>query len=130
MSGRFLLDTHAFLWWANASPNMSRRARSLIQDSTNALLVSHASAWEMAIKASSGKLRLPGSVSEFFPAQLSANGFDAMEIRFAHVALVGTLPFHHRDPFDRLVIAQALTEKVPIISNDAVFERYGVKRLW
>ncbi len=127
---RVLLDTHAFLWWVEDAPALSKRARSAISNPANECLVSLASCWEMAIKLSLGKLRLPGAIERFIPEQLSANAFRQLEISIRHVARVVTLPFHHRDPFDRLLAAQALEESCPIVSADRSFRAYGVRRIW
>ena len=125
-----LLDTHVFLWWIEDSPRLSRRARAAIADRDHECLVSLASVWEMAIKARLGKLRLPKPVGAFVPEQLHANGFQQLDIGFREVARVEVLPDHHRDPFDRLLIAQALERDVPIITTDTVFREYGVRRVW
>lgn len=127
---RVLLDTQAFLWWINDSPELSTRARRVLRDPDNALFLSLASVWEMAIKASRGKLAVPGPIEAFVPQQLQVNGVSQLDISFRHVARVERLPFHHSDPFDRLIIAQALTEGIPVITSDRIFARYGIKRLW
>ena len=125
-----LLDTHAFLWWVDGVRPLPRAARAAIADPANVCRVSLASCWEMAIKASLGKLRLPAPIERFIPDQLSANNFRLLEIDLADIARVATLPFHHRDPFDRLLAAQALDGDLAIISADPVFRRYGVRRVW
>lgn len=127
---RLLLDTHALLWWIDDAPTLSRKARTALASPDNECLVSLASCWEMAIKVSLGKLRLPAALEQFIPEQLAANAFRQLPIDFRHVAKVATLPFHHRDPFDRLLAAQAIEEECEIVSADAVFLRYGVKRVW
>ena len=127
---RLLLDTHAFLWWVTDNDKLSRKARAAITETANECFLSVVSAWEMAIKSSVGKLKLPEPLDRFVPAQLVANGFVQLPIEFRHVAKVATLTFHHRDPFDRLLIAQAIEEKMHIVSADATFKRYGVKRIW
>ncbi|HEX8012420.1 MAG TPA: type II toxin-antitoxin system VapC family toxin [Casimicrobiaceae bacterium] len=127
---RVLLDTHAFLWWVEDAPALSKRARAAIANPTNECLLSLASCWEMAIKLSLGKLRLRGTIERFIPEQLSANALGQLPIDFRHVARVATLPFHHRDPFDRLLAAQALEERCAIVSANPMFRRYGVKRVW
>lgn len=127
---RLLLDTHALLWWVEDDPRLSAKARKAIADAGNDCFVSLVSAWEMAIKCQLGKLTLAGSVRQYFPAQLAANGFVQLDIAFRHVARVEALAFHHRDPFDRLIAAQALEEKLTLVSADAVFDDYGVKRIW
>jgi PIN domain nuclease of toxin-antitoxin system len=127
---RVLLDTHAFLWWVEDARALSKRARTAIADPANECLFSLASCWEMAIKLSLGKLRLLGAIERFIPEQLSANAFRLLEIDFRHVARVAALPFHHRDPFDRLLVAQALEEHCVIVSADLIFRKYGVSRIW
>ena len=125
-----LLDTHAFLWWVAASGELSRKARSAIGGARNECFVSVASGWEIAIKVSLGKLRIDGALDRFLPEQLAANGFRALAIDLKHAARVATLPFHHRDPFDRLLVAQALEEDLAMVTADPVFAKYGVNRVW
>jgi len=127
---RLLLDTHAFLWWVAASGGLSRKAKSAIGGARNDCFVSVASGWEIAIKVSLGKLRIDGALERFLPEQLAANGFRALAIDLKHAARVATLPFHHRDPFDRLLVAQALEEDLAMVTADPVIARYGVKRVW
>lgn len=127
---RLLLDTHAFLWWVSDDAALSRRARSAIADRSNACLVSAASAWEIAIKTSLGKLEIDGEVARFIPEQMAENGFEVLPIELSHVTRVARMPFHHRDPFDRLLAAQALEEGLAMVSADVIFRRYGVTRVW
>lgn len=127
---RLLLDTHALLWWVAASDRVSRKARTAIASARNECFVSIATAWEIAIKLSLGKLRVEGALERFLPEQLAANGFQPLPIELKHAARVATLPFHHRDPFDRLLVAQALDEELSVVTADPVFARYGVKRVW
>jgi len=127
---RLLLDTHAFLWWIADDARLSKRARAAIANRTTECFVSLASCWEMAIKVSLDTLTVAAPVEQFVPRQLSANGFGLLRIEFARVAHVERLAFHHRDPFDRLLVAQALIEDLAIVSADPVFRRYGVKRVW
>lgn len=127
---RLLLDTHAFLWWVEGSTELSRRATRAIGDAENECFLSVASCWEIAIKASLGKLKLDAPLEEFVPEQMAANRFGLLPIDFRHVARVATLPFHHRDPFDRLLIAQAGSEEMAVVSADRTFRRYGVRRVW
>ncbi len=122
---RLLLDTHVFLWWIDDAQPLSRRAREAIASAENECLVSVASCWEMAIKASLGKLELPAPIERFIPEQLQR-----LEIDFRHVARVATMTFHHRDPFDRLLAAQALEEGLTFVSAEPVFRKYKVRRLW
>ncbi|MEL6262085.1 MAG: type II toxin-antitoxin system VapC family toxin [Cyanobacteria bacterium J06626_6] len=127
---RFLLDTHAFLWFVLDDSRLSSEASSLVKDLDNRVLISPASYWEIAIKVSIGKYEIPGSFQDWIERQLSENGFEVLPLRVDHAARVTMLPFHHRDPFDRLLIAQALTEKIPIISIDGKFDQYSVDRRW
>lgn len=127
---RLLLDTHVFLWWAGDAPELTSRARKIISDPQNDCFVSLASCWEMAIKANLRKLKLTQPVERFVTEQLHENGFRLLGIELSHAARVETLPFHHRDPFDRLLVAQALGEKLTIISADTILSEYGVKRIW
>jgi PIN domain nuclease of toxin-antitoxin system len=127
---RLLLDTHAFLWWIEDAGVLSPRARRAIADPENECLLSLASCWEMAIKLSLGKLELATAMERFVPEQLAANGFMQLGVGFRHVCRVATLPFHHRDPFDRLLAAQAIEEGLTVVSRDRVFRAYGVRRIW
>jgi PIN domain nuclease of toxin-antitoxin system len=127
---QLLLDTHAFLWWVEDAPPLSRKARSAIADPSNECLLSLASCWEMAIKLSLGKLKLRSPLVRFIPEQLATNGFTLLEIDFRDVARVSALKFHHRDPFDRLLASQAIGRQLAVVSADPVFRKYGVKRLW
>ena len=125
-----LLDTPAFLWWVAASEDLSRKARSAVGSARNECFVSVATGWEIAIKVSLGKLRIDGALDRFLPEQLAANGFRPLAIDLRHAARVATLPFHHRDPFDRLLVAQALEEDLAVVSADPVLAKYGVNRIW
>ena len=127
---KLLLDTHAFLWWVGASRELSRKARSAVGSGRNECFVSMASAWEIAIKVSLGSLHVEGALDRFLPEQLAANGFQPLPVDLKHAARVAALPFHHRDPFDRLLVAQALEEELAVVTADPVFARYGVKRVW
>ena len=123
-----LLDTQAFLWWVGGDPRLSRRARRAITDAS--CLLSVASCWEMAIKAGLGQLEIPRPVDRFIQQQLEVNGFRLLPASLEHVSAVADLPLHHRDPFDRLLAAQARREELPIVSADPVFRKYGVKCVW
>lgn len=127
---KLLLDTHAFLWFIAGSASLSGDARALIEDGTNERWLSVASLWEMAIKTSLGKLTLSAPFDVLIPQQLNLNGVELLDIKMTHASLVATLPFHHRDPFDRLLIAQAIVEQMPIVSVDPAFDAYAVTRLW
>ena len=126
---KLLLDTHAFLWFVAGDERLSRRARRAMEAGDAELLLSAASVWEMAIKARLGRLELPCSVEEYV-AEKVAGGFSVLSVDWPHAAAVERLPLHHRDPFDRLLAAQALTERLPFVSSDPVFRSYGVKVVW
>ncbi len=126
----FLLDTHAFLWFAAGDSSMSKKARNLVKDKENRAFLSVGSLWEIAIKVSLGKLELTESFDKLIPEQLEENGIELLNINVNHAAMVSKLPFHHRDPFDRLLIAQAKVEQFPIISADTIFDVYKVERVW
>jgi len=127
---RLLIDTHVFLWWVEGNRVLPARARNAIADQDHECLVSLASVWELAIKASLGKLKLSMSVERYVVEHAAQNGFRLLNISIAHVGRVETLAAHHGDPFDRLLIAQALEEKLPIVTADRIFQRYGVQRIW
>jgi PIN domain nuclease of toxin-antitoxin system len=125
-----LLDTHTFLWFIAGSDRLSARARGLIENPSVSPLLSIASLWEMAIKASLGKLVLRGQFETFAREQLTLNGISVLGIEVSHIAMVSTMPFHHRDPFDRLLVAQAPVEQLPILSDDGALDAYGAVRVW
>ena len=127
---RLLLDTHTLLWFAVADPQLSSGASSLIMDSANEKLVSPASYWEIAIKISIKKYALSKAYEVFMHEAIDQNGFAYLHIEPKHTARLTTLPFHHKDPFDRLLVAQAMVEGIPIISNDTALDTYGIIRLW
>lgn len=127
---RYLLDTHSLIWFLSGDAQLSAHARQLMDDEGNELFISIASLWEMAIKLSIGKLMLGQPFEKIFPQQLKNNSIEVIDISIDHLKVVCNLPFHHRDPFDRLLIAHAHVEGLPIISIDAVFDNYGVKREW
>jgi len=127
---RFLLDTHTFLWWLDGDRRLPRRLREWIGDQANEVLVSAASVWEITTKARLGKLPGAAAVATDVPACIDAQGFVALPITVRHAQRAGALIGRHRDPFDRMLIVQALAEGVPIASNERIFEDYGVDRLW
>lgn len=124
-----LLDTHTLIWFVTNDAKLSPAANQLITQSAT-VLVSVATLWEIAIKLSIGKLNMGGTFDDLFPTHMDNNNFTLLPIILPHLSRSGKLPFHHRDPFDRLLIAQSMTENVPIISKDAHFDAYGVTRLW
>lgn len=127
---KLLLDTHALLWFALNDPQLSARAMSLVIDPVNEKLVSPASYWEIAIKISIRKYALSKRYEDFMHEAIDQNGFGYLHVLTKHTAVLTTLPFHHKDPFDRLMVAQALVENIAIVSNDAALDAYGVMRLW
>jgi PIN domain nuclease of toxin-antitoxin system len=127
---RLLLDTHVFLWWVNDDSHFTEAAHQAISNTSNECYLSMASCWEMAIKASLGKLRLTRPIEAFVSEQLGANSFSLLNFELRHMAKIEKLPFHHRDPFDRLLIAQAITDKLTLVSTESIFADYGVKLLW
>ena len=125
-----LLDSHTFLWYLWDDPHLSDAARAIIDHEESRCYVSIASIWEIAIKVSSGKLALSEPFAQYIPKQLALNRFDILPIQVVHTAHLVGMTYHHRDPFDRLIIAQALVENIPILSVDTLFDDYGVQRIW
>jgi PIN domain nuclease of toxin-antitoxin system len=125
---RQLLDTHIFIWFVMGDPRISVSMRSQIENNHN--LLSIASVWEMAIKHSIGKLNFGLTFDEFIEQQIIRNGIELLPITIDHITAVATLPLHHRDPFDRILIAQALAENIPILSADKIFDAYPIRRVW
>jgi PIN domain nuclease of toxin-antitoxin system len=117
-------------WYIEGDPQLSANAQTLIQDASNEILISPASYWEIAIKISIGKWKLNRTYEEFIDIGLNKYGFQVLPILPSHTARVIGLPFHHRDPFDRLLAAQALAESIPISSSDIILDAYGITRLW
>jgi PIN domain nuclease of toxin-antitoxin system len=126
---RILLDTHVLIWLVEGDKNLSVVARSAIEDEGNSLYLSIASLWEITIKLSLGKLDLQLSVDEMVKSFLIPGGIEVLQIETNHLSVLRDLPLHHRDPFDRLIIAQAQAEKMTLISADGVFGQYGVDLL-
>ena len=127
---RLLLDTHAFLWWLTDSPRLSEPARQAIADETNEVLVSAASAWEITTKHRLGRLPNSEAVASDVKGVIARQDFDELPIIVEDAARAGALPGPHRDPFDRLLIAQALLGNLVLVSNKTLFDQYGVRRLW
>ena len=127
----YLLDTNVFLWFVARQKDLSANAETLIESSDNYIYLSLVSIWELAIKFKTGKLDLiPPPFSEWIDRELTVNSFRLLPINISHVKLVAELPLVHRDPFDRLIVAQAQVERLPIITNDSKFGDYQVKRVW
>ena len=125
-----LLDTHTLLWFVLGDASLSVTARQLIEDATNSKLVSPATYWELAIKISIGKYALHEPYETFIDRAIRQNGFLILPIEPRHTAALINLPFHHRDPFDRLMVAQAMVESLILVSADAVLDAYPIQRLW
>ena len=126
---RLLLDTHIFIWWAEDPDSLSSTALSALEDEANELVLSIASAWEMQIKIRIGKLKLKRSLQGLIASQQQANDLQLLPVEFDHVLALGHLPLHHKDPFDRLIIAQAIVEGMTLVSADTEFPAYLVKLL-
>ncbi|MFQ5345782.1 MAG: type II toxin-antitoxin system VapC family toxin [Mariprofundus sp.] len=127
---RLLLDTHTFIWAATLDDRLSPNARDLLLDSDNELFLSTASIWEMAIKSSIGKLILQQPIEQIINEQIQINGLQILNIESTHALAVASLPWHHCDPFDRLLIGQSKLESMTILGCDGVMDAYGVKRMW
>lgn len=127
---KFLLDTHTFIWFITGNSQLPVQLRIMIEIVENQRLISSASLWEIAIKMSLGKLDMGAPFTALIPGQLTANRIEILPISVARLHQVAQLPFHHRDPFDRLLIAQSQVEQVPLLSRDATFDYYGTQRIW
>ncbi len=127
---RYLLDTHTLLWWFFDDPKLSTPARETISEPDNDILVSAASAWEIATKYRIGKLPEAGNVAQQLPAYIRKARFTELSISVEHALLAGNLPGPHRDPFDRMLMAQARTLNMPLITSDPIFRDYGVQVIW
>lgn len=127
---RLLLDTHAVLWFATGAAALSATARAHALDPANDVLVSHVTVWELAIKTGLGKLKLDRDLSRWLERHVTGNGFAYLPIALAHTLAVASLPRHHGDPFDRLLIAQIQIERLVIVSRDPAFDAYDIRRVW
>ena len=127
---RLLLDTHTLIWMASLDDKLSEKAKSLILDTDNELFPSVASIWEMSIKASLGKLILQQPIEQIINQQVQTNGLQLISIEAAHALAVSTLPWHHRDPFDRLIMAQSQLENLTILGCDMAMDAYEINRVW
>jgi PIN domain nuclease of toxin-antitoxin system len=127
---RILLDTHAFIWWCGGSTRLTPRATQAIADPGNEIFVSAACLWELATKIRIGKLVFPRTMGGLLLDEVHAERFSAMPISPVHAELAGSLDHHHRDPFDRMLIAQAISEDLTLVSNETLFDQFGVTRLW
>jgi len=127
---KLLLDAHTFLWFVWDEVQLTNDAKALIVNPTNQKLISTATYWEIAIKVSIGKLDLGEPYRAFMHREIARNHFDLLHVSVDHAAAVSVLPFHHRDPFDRMLISQAMVEQMPIVSGDRAFDAYPITRLW
>ena len=125
----YLLDTHVFLWFIKDDPALNSKAKTLIEEPENSIYFSIASMWEMAIKVSLGKLQMPSPFNEFVQSQLIENKVTLLDIKTRHTEIVATMPFHHRDPFDRMLICQAMEHGLMIATVDDIFQSYAISLL-
>lgn len=125
-----ILDTHTFLWWITNDQRISQKVFDIISDGENELYLSTASGWEISIKYALGSLKLPAKPDKFVSEQIAANSIITLPIQMNHALYVYTLPHHHRDPFDRMIITQAQLEKLAVITADKEFEKYKIKTIW
>ena len=126
----FLLDTHTFIWWADEPEKLSRAALSVSEDENNRLFLSDVSVWEIQIKVQLGKIKLKLPLPDLIESQQSDNGLEILRITTEHILALDGLPFHHKDPFDRLLIAQSIIEDLTIVTIDLEFSTYPAKLVW
>lgn len=127
---KYLLDTHALLWITTDNPKLSLKVKDIYLNAENEILFSIASLWELAIKSSIGKISFKKDLDEFIEEHVKGNNIEILGIKLPHVLRIEKLLFHHRDPFDRLIIAQAIENNLMILGNDKIFDKYKVKRIW
>ena len=127
---KVLVDTHTFIWCTTDDVRLSPRAHDVIEDNENIVLLSAASAWEIIIKTQSGKLKLAEHPGQFIREQLFLTGMEPLSVTLTHTLQVLALPLHHKDPFDRILVAQSLVENLPILTSDPIIARYGVEIIW
>ena len=126
----YLLDTAVFLWSLGPAERLNRQAAALLEDANTQLFFSAASSWEISIKSALGKLQLPEAASTYVPKRLTSHGIRSLPISHLHALAAGELPRHHRDPFDRMLIAQAASEDLVLMTADPSFKKYGIAILW
>ncbi len=130
---QYLIDTHVFLWFVSNAKELSQKSKTLIEDGNNEIFISIASLWEISIKNALGKLSINGKYKSVID-DVNDNNFEILPIKFAHTVKQNHLPFHHRDPFDRMIISQAIVENINLISSDSIFDDYvkgkSIKRIW
>jgi PIN domain nuclease of toxin-antitoxin system len=127
---QYLIDTQIFIWLMEQSPSLNPKVMPILNNPDSDLRLSIASIWEIGIKCGIGKLTFPEPLEETLQHQLELNRIELLPITFTHALRVRQLPLYHRDPFDRLIIAQALAENLPVVSSDGNFDRYGIERIW
>ncbi len=127
---KILLDTHTLIWWSLYPEKLSQFATELLINKENQTFLSIASVWEMQIKIQLGKLKLDLPLPELIDNQIKVNNVELLPIELSHIWALDQLPHHHKDPFDRILIAQAIAEKLPILSIDSIFDSYSIERLW
>jgi PIN domain nuclease of toxin-antitoxin system len=127
---KLLLDTHVLIWWSSSSEKLSANVYNLIADTSNILVFSVASIWEIQIKSQSGKLNLNSTLPDLIKNQQQVNNLQILPIELSHIYALKDLPIHHRDPFDRILIAQSIVENMPLLSIDMVFDSYPVQKIW
>ena len=125
-----LLDTSCWLWWFASPEKLNAEAIAIISDFNNKLFFSAASIWEISIKVSVGKLKLPTAPSDYIPQRMNALGMTSLDIKGHHAITAASLPQHHKDPFDRMIIAQSNLENFPVLTSDLTFKKYDVKFIW
>ena len=127
-----LLDTHAFLWWINRHERLTAKVLDVIGSGQSDIFVSVVNVWEIVIKAKMGRFKMPGDLASFLNQQITTNYFQILPVEMVHALHVYELPDHpgHKDPFDRLLVAQALSEDMPVISADGLLDQYGIERIW
>lgn len=127
---KVLVDSHVLLWWLLNDPHLSTTAKTLIADSETEVIISAVTGYELTLKASAGRLTLPGNIEQFVPSRIATEGFTSLPISVGHAARAGTLPLIHRDPFDRLLVAQAQMEGISILTADPAIGQYDVEVIW
>ena len=130
MNLNLLFDTHSFIWWADEPSKLSQAALAALEDENNRLFVSDVSLWEMQIKVHLGKMKLKMTLEDLIESQQRGNEVEILQIKTRHILALNNLPFHHKDPFDRLLIAQSLAEDFTIVTADSEFSAYPAKLLW
>lgn len=127
---KYLLDTHTILWYATNDRRLAVEQYKAIESSQNQIFISHVSVWEIGIKSAIGKLKIENTVESFVREKIEPYNFIFLPIELNHIFKATSLPLHHRDPFDRMLISQSIIENIPIISSDSTFDHYGINRIW